>query len=91
MEEKGEVGGQLWWPPEVAVLKDAQGERLRWERIGDGAAKLVDGWRAGQMPNEQRRKEERRERQAGLSLSLSQNSLLRSISLAGEERPLLVP
>jgi len=87
--------GRGGWPTMVASgggrFKDAQGERLRWERIGDGAAKLVDVWRAGQMPNEQRRKEERRERQAGLSLSLSQNSLLRSISLAGEERPLLVP
>ena len=71
-EEKGEVGGQLWWLLEVALLKmrGGEGERLRWERIGDGAAKLVDVWRAGQMPNEQRRKEERRERQAGLSLSL---------------------
>jgi hypothetical protein len=45
------------------------------------------------------REEERRERQAGLSLSslslsLSRNSfalLLHLISLAGEERPLLVP
>jgi hypothetical protein len=77
-------------------FKDAEGERLRWERIGDGAAKLVDVWRAGQMPNEHSREEERRERQAGLSLSslslsISQNSLLCSISLAGEERPLVVP
>jgi hypothetical protein len=53
------------------------GEDCAGKRIGDGAAKLVDVWRAAQMPNEQSRGQGGRETgETGrpfslLSLSLS--------------------
>jgi hypothetical protein len=63
------VGGQLQGAFGGGRFKDdAEGETGKG--LVMGRPNLVDVWRAGQMPNEQRRrKEERRERQAGLSLS----------------------